>query len=143
MRYAVACLVLAACFVEAPGPEPAPAPSPPRGGEIDGIMVDPVIGWCTGVVGGDPRWARCLGACEPLDEAACRTKAACRIAYSDDLRTPAEEHTFRECFPVAPGPAPAGACSTLDAIGCSQREDCTALHGGLFHYAPFVRCEPR
>jgi hypothetical protein len=137
----MASVVLAACTADAPAPSSEPPPDD-YPDEIDGWKVDPLHGRCTGVVG-EPTWARCIGRCEPLDEVACRTAAGCRIAYSDDLRTPAEEHAFRECLPVAPGPAQAAACDTLDAIGCSQREDCTALHAGLFFYAPFIRCEPR
>ncbi len=139
MRHLVLGIALAACTdgTGDPGSDP-----PPVQEEIDGIMVDPVHGRCTGVVG-DRGWARCLGTCEPLDEGVCGVTAGCRIAYSDDLRTGAEEHVFRACLPVGPGTVPAGACDALSAEDCSRRDDCTALHGGLFHYAPFVRCEPQ
>ena len=108
--------------------------------EITGEQVDPLHGRCTGVVG-DNGWARCSGRCAPLGELACASAAGCRIAYSDDTNTPGEEHAFRSCLDVAVGAVRDVPCRALDAVACSQRSDCTALHFGLYAYAPFKRCD--
>ena len=128
----IACLfVLAGCMLDEPiEPEALPP-------EIDGTYVDPYNGFCVGAAGGGD-WARC-NTCA-LDEARCLIAPACRAIYADDTRTATSERLFRGCFPVADGTA-LGACETLDAVGCSTRDDCTALHSGVVLIrTPFVAC---
>ena len=69
----------------------------------------------------EPDWAQCNGACEGLAEQACQATARCRAIYAGV--------TFYQCWGIAPsGPVSGGSCSTLDAYGCSQHDDCMALH---------------
>jgi hypothetical protein len=119
-----------------------PDASSDPGPEITGEQVDPDQGWCVGVVGNNPQWARCnTQRCE-LDEQSCLVTPACRAVYADDLRTTGAERIFRACYPTATvAAAHSGSCVGLDAMACSGRDDCAAIHEGLFIYTPFLRCE--
>jgi hypothetical protein len=108
--------------------------------EISGEQVDPEHGFCRGVTDPNPTWASCSEARCELDITQCFATAGCRAVYADDLRTQPDDRIFRECVPVAPSLSP-GPCEALDALGCSRREDCVAVHSGLFIHTPFRVCE--
>ncbi len=84
----------------------------------------------------DPDWAECYASCEGLAESACLTTSGCRGAYNGS--------EFYQCWGVAPsGPVQGGSCSGLDAYGCSQHDDCVAIHAAGTNGAPiggFTSC---
>jgi len=70
-----------------------------------------------------PDWGECYSQCESLDESTCRATSGCRAAYAGN--------SFYQCWATAmSGPIQGGTCAGLDAYGCSQHDDCVAIHGG-------------
>ena len=103
-----------------------------------GYGCDPVCGYdcpATGAPEAQPDWAMCYGACEGLDEAACKTTSACRAVYNGS--------NFHECWGVAQtGPVQGGGCTGLSAQECSRHDDCVAIHMDGNPIGLFMACEP-
>jgi hypothetical protein len=98
-----------------------------------------------------PDWGSCYSLCEGLGESACMNQTGCYAAYVEQpgpADGPSGQRNFYQCWDVAPsGPLPGGAsCSNLDAHGCSQHDDCSAVYSNG-RQAPnagmqFERCQP-
>ena len=126
-------------------------------GEVQAYELrDPATGVCTASGGGggctDPcspcalgetdqaqpyqDWAVCNESCEGLAESTCLTTSRCRAAYNGSA--------FYQCWGIAPsGPVQGGACNGLDAYGCSQHDDCVAVHAAGTNGSPigaFMSC---
>lgn len=71
---------------------------------------------------GPDDWAECSSTCSALAEAACEATSGCHATYES---TPAGT-MYWMCDAAAPLTGATAACSTLDALDCSMRDDCTA-----------------
>lgn len=100
---------------------------------------DPNSGQCQAFGGGCgpsgaliPDWAVCGSACEGLDQTSCGLTAGCREIFSDECPTCDAPYTvYAACWGTAPSSSGTGDCYGLDAQGCSERDDCSAVHLGL------------
>lgn len=92
-----------------------------------------------------PSWGECTSDCRNLDEGECLGASGCRVAYDWACYTGEGPCTalipFLGCYPVDQSGPVQGACDGLDAWGCSQHDDCVALHDSN-NAATFVRCVP-
>ena len=66
-------------------------------------------------------WAACYGRCDGLDDASCRADDACQLGYLDG--------EVWGCWELNPTQVADGDCATLEAVGCTTRNDCVP------HYA--------
>ena len=70
-----------------------------------------------------PSWGLCESSCTGLDELICLASADCRGIYD-------EQNQFRECWQTDQGPGGIliDDCLGLDPYGCSQFDQCAAVH---------------
>ena len=98
-----------------------------QGGPTENV-IDPFTNQCetfpldVGSGSAAPDWAQCTSECSGLVEEACLITADCHVTYAS---TPAGT-IFWLCDAIAPYNGDTSACSTLDAYGCSERDDCVA-----------------
>jgi hypothetical protein len=86
-------------------------------------------------------WAVCYGMCEGLTESACLAQPRCHAAYLDNWLADQAGPSFYQCWDVAPFGAVMGAnCANLDAQGCSQQDDCSAVYEGNGSPQKFEQC---
>jgi hypothetical protein len=68
-----------------------------------------------------PTWGVCEGPCTGLVESDCQATSGCRAIYVGDA--------YMECWATdMTGPIEGGSCEGLDALTCSQHDDCSAVH---------------
>jgi hypothetical protein len=137
MRAAVALVLLAGCslyFDHSGGGGDDACLGPPAQ-----ELRDPTTGQCQAFGGGCgindplvPDWATCGGACEGLDQTSCGLTAGCREIFADTCPTcNAPFLVYAACWETAPSSTQTGDCYGLDAQGCSERDDCAAVHLGI------------
>ncbi len=85
-----------------------------------------------------PGWPQCDSACTGLAEQACLSATGCHATYD----TNGAETKFWTCDAAGPYEGFTGACATLDATGCSTRDDCTTTYTGATTSASFTSCAP-
>ena len=95
---------------------------------------------------GDVPWASCENDCSLLSESACLAASSCRAAYVQyEVFDPTEwVDVFAGCYGLGGGGAMSGgpACSTLDVLSCSFRNDCAAVHESVPGRFRFCENEP-
>lgn len=80
-----------------------------------------------------PTWGQCFDACESLDEAACIEDDRCRVVRNARcaVTESCEDSDFLGCFPTDSVANASRDCIGLDALACSQSNQCTAFHDPL------------
>ena len=110
---------------------------------FDTYPCDPACGECPPPPQ-PPTWGECYDGCSALDEATCMVTTACRATYdyqcyATDALCPLPT-PFLGCFPVDHTGPITGDCPGLDAFGCSQHDNCIALHSTDYACPPQTSC---
>ena len=84
------------------------------------------------------RLAACYGSCDGLDEASCRADDACQLGYLDG--------EVWGCWELNPTQVADGDCATLEAVGCTTRNDCVPHYANVEYQdwgsqIEFERCD--
>ncbi len=91
-----------------------------------------------------PSWGECDSMCSYLDESTCVETPSCRAAYDYGCYTNdgpcTAELPYAGCYAVDYAGPTGGDCASLDAWGCSTRDDCIALHDFSTGSGAFVQC---
>lgn len=92
-----------------------------------------------------PNMALCYAGCEGLDETDCAAAEECRRTYYDECPEcdDTEPNTYLECWGVAPWSDYDQPCNTLDAWGCSGRNDCQAVYTDGWREADSALYQPQ